>query len=648
MTDKIINIGILAHVDAGKTTVTEQLLFQSGALRTLGSVDKGTSITDGLSIEKERGISVRSSMASLLHMDVKVNIIDTPGHVDFCTEVERSLLATDAVVLVVSAVEGVQGHTLSLFQAIESLNLPCLIFINKIDRVGADVEAVLAEMKQELHPDCLLLQQFEKEASNDVTISSEFNPLAESTIIEAIVEQDDELMELFLEEQQITEQQLDASLVQSVSKQKIIPVLVGAAKSGLGIRQLLDNIVSYLTYVKVSIENELSAIVFKIEYNHKLGKLAYIRVFSGDIHARDVLTNPTGRQQKVAQIKSLENGKFIDETKISAGDIGIVSGLNQTFVGEIFGEAALIPESCQLTSPTLTVQVIPKVESEIIQLSQALSQLSEEDPMLDLEWLSDIRQLHIKITGVIQIEILQSLLEQRFGLQAQFSQPSVIYKETPLKEVSGYECYWMPKPCWAILKLLIQPAELGSGVEYVSKIGVNDVAAKYQKEIQQTIPSALRQGIKGWQVTDLKITLIEGQDHNVHSRAGDFIIATPMAMMNGLKESGTQLLEPYLSYVISAPLEYLSTITSEVTKMRGQFESPVVTANKFKLTGNFPVATSMDFPIKLASISSGKAKVTTKMCNYQPCTDEQGQVAEYRGVSPLDRDKWILQARGAL
>ncbi len=198
------------------------------------------------------------------------------------------------------------------------------------------------------------------------------------------------------------------------------------------------------------------------------------------------------------------------------------------------------------------------------------------------------------------------------------------------------------------MKLLIQPAELGSGVEYTSNIGVNEVAAKYQKEIEQTIASALKQGIKGWQVTDLKITLIEGQDHNIHSRAGDFIIATPMAMMNGLKESGTQFLEPYLSYVISAPLEFLSMITSEVTKMRGQFDSPVVTGNSFKLTGRFPVATSMEFPIKLASLSSGKAKVTTKMSHYQACTDEQGQVTEYRGVSPLDRDKWILQARGAL
>jgi ribosomal protection tetracycline resistance protein len=296
----------------------------------------------------------------------------------------------------------------------------------------------------------------------------------------------------------------------------------------------------------------------------------------------------------------------------------------------------------------LTVQVKPDNDAQIMELVQAVSQLSDEDPLLDMQWLPDLRELHVKITGTIQIEILQAQLLQRYGLQTKFSEPSVIYKETPTTLGYGYERYWMPKPCWAILKLKIEPAERGSGVSYHSKVSVNDVAAKYQKEIEQTIDKALEQGVKGWQVTDCKITLVEGEDHNIHSRSGDFIIATPMAILNGLTESGTTLLEPILTFYISASLDLLGTITSDITKMRGFFDSPKIENEVFILTGTVPASTAMKYPIRLASLSGGKAKINTKFDSYQACLDEQGQITKYRGVSPLDCEKWILQARKAL
>jgi ribosomal protection tetracycline resistance protein len=206
----------------------------------------------------------------------------------------------------------------------------------------------------------------------------------------------------------------------------------------------------------------------------------------------------------------------------------------------------------------------------------------------------------------------------------------------------------MPKPCWAILKLKIEPGEIGSGVHYCSEVSVNDVAAKYQKEIEQTISKALEQGIKGWQVTDCKITLVEGEDHNIHSRSGDFIIATPMALMNGLSQSDTTLLEPILTFYISASIDLLGTITSDISKMRGGFDAPQMDTETFALIGTIPASTSMKYPIELASVSGGKAKISTKLKCYQPCTDEQGQTTNYRGINPLDRDKWILQARKAI
>ena len=655
MNHPIINIGILAHVDAGKTTITEQMLFASGVLRSVGSVDKGTAVTDNLAVEKERGISVRVATSSFVHNGIKVNIVDTPGHVDFCGEVERSLLALDAIILVVSAVEGVQGHTITLFNAIKSLQIPCILFINKIDRQGADIDRVMSEISLELTPKSVLLHQAIEQGSNKVQIESIFskNSTVSEELIETIVETDNSLLDRYLEGEKLTFNQLDTGLQNAVSNCSLMPVLIGVAKSSIGLPELMDGITHYFSQVqeKGNSNDDISALVFKIEHDKSLGKMCYIRVYTGTIKARDVLQSSNRREnktQKVGQIKSIIKGKYVDKEIIPAGDIGVVSGLSYACVGDVFGDVDESLNTYSLSTPMLTVQVKPENSAQIMDLVKALTQLSDEDPLLDLQWLPEMRELHIKITGLIQIEILQAMLKDRFDLSTSFTEPSIIYKETPIKIASGYERYWMPKPCWAILKLKIEPGKNGDGVSFSSTVSTNDVAAKYQKEIEATIDTALKQGIKGWQVTDCKITLIEGEDHNVHSRSGDFIIATPMAIMNGLLESGTTLLEPIVSFSITAPLDLLGTITSDITKMRGVFDSPQIESTYFKLTGKFPAATTIKYPVRLASLSAGKAKLATKLDAYEPCSDEQGEVTQYRGISPLDRDKWILQARGAL
>lgn len=656
MTAGIINIGILAHVDAGKTTLTEQLLYQSGCLRTVGSVDKGTSSTDHLAVEKERGISVRSATATLHHKNTKINIIDTPGHVDFCAEVEYSLRAMDAVILVISAVEGVQGHTISLFEAIKTLGIPSVIFINKIDRMGADSHRVFADITNTLTPHCIAMQKVINEAESNADIRSKWNEQLFDgkhleTLIETIAEYDDDLMASYLEGERLNFKQFNDVLKASISQSKLIPIFCGTAKTGMGVMALLDGIVEFFAAINGDLTQALSAVVFKIEHDKTLGKMAYLRVFNGVIKSKDILVNATRtleKDQKAGQLKTLRQGRYSDIDQITAGDIGVVSGLSDAKVGDVYGVSDDVPKMFSLATPMLTVQVKPRDSSQIMNLVQAVNQLSDEDPMLDSQWIAEIRELHLKITGTIQIEILQSVLFERYELQVDFSEPSVIYKETPKKLAYGYERYWMPKPCWAILKLKIEPTALGSGVSYSSQIKVNDVAAKYQNEIEQCLPKALSQGPKGWQVTDCKITLVEGQDHNVHSRSGDFLIATPMAVMNGLVESGTTLLEPILSFYIGASIDLLGAISSDIIKMRGSYESPIIEHDNFVLKGKVPAATAIKYPIQLASLSAGKAKFSSKFYAYEPCTDEQGQSREYQGVSPLDRDKWILQARGAL
>ena len=646
------NVGIVAHVDAGKTTICEQFLFAAGAIGSAGSVDKGTSTTDSMSVERERGISVRLATASFIWDGVRINLVDTPGHVDFCAEVERSLRALDCAVLVISAVEGVQAHTSTIFKALQALCIPTLIFINKIDRIGADIQAVVAEIKRELTGDVLLLQEAINQGKTDASMVPVWHDGSDGTpadLVEAIVENDDAMVSRFLNGESFSHAELDQVLASGTAQCMHYPVLLGVAKNGIGVKPLLDAIVGYLPSPRGDDDAPLSAVVYRIDHTHKLGKTAGVRVFQGKITTRDLVHNATRSvDEKVSLLKKIYTGKYEDIKTLGAGDIGVICGLSQAQVGDVLGSADNIPDSYSFSAPLLTVMATPDNDADFSLLTTALRELAAEDPMLDLEFLPQQRELHLKITGWIQIEILESVLKDRFGLSVSFSSPTIIYKETPSTTGFGFERYWMPKPCWAILKLLIEPLPVGSGVQYESRLGVNDVALKYQNEVERTIGKALRQGPKGWEVTDLKITLVEGEEHPIHSRPGDFIIATPMAMMNGLVETGTTLLEPVLAFKISAARDLLGSITSDLSRMRATFGSPDVVEDRFVLEGKIPAATSLDYPVQLASRSGGKAKISTRLCSYEPCTLEQGKTTSFRGISPLDRAKYILKARGAI
>ncbi len=281
-------------------------------------------------------------------------------------------------------------------------------------------------------------------------------------------------------------------------------------------------------------------------------------------------------------------------------------------------------------------------------MAEALQILEKEDPALEFEWYREDKELQLKVMGAIQVEVLEQIILQRFGISVQFEDPTVIYKETPITSGYGIGHYTMPKPCWAIVKFLIEPAPRGSGVSYKSLVRTSDIHQKYQNEVERSIPKALQQGIKGWEVTDLKITLVEGEDHQMHSRPGNFVLATPMGIMNALNDIGTQFLEPILWFKITANDELLGKLTSEIIQMRGQFDSPTIVDNKMTLTGTVPLATSLDFPVRLSSLSGGKAKLLTRFHSYQVCEDALAQTRPYKGISPLDRSKYILKMRKAL
>lgn len=293
------------------------------------------------------------------------------------------------------------------------------------------------------------------------------------------------------------------------------------------------------------------------------------------------------------------------------------------------------------------MKVKPAKREEIQKLADALTELNAEDPLLDFQWFREDHEFQLKLMGGMQKEILTGILKNRFGVEAEFESPTVIYKETPSKLATGYVEYTMPKPCWAVMKFEVEPLPPGSGLQFDSKVRVDDIQRKYQNEVEATIPKILQQGIKGWEVTDLKVTLTDGEDHEMHSRPGDFILATAMGVMRALKNAGTNLLEPVYDFVLVFPEEYLGPIASDLTQMRGNFDTPDFSGGMVRLKGKVPVATSLDYPIRISSLTSGRAQIRFTFGGYQPCTNAQGQTREYKGVNPLDESLWILHNRGA-
>ncbi len=650
ITSKFINIGIVAHVDAGKTSITELFLHKSGVISSIGSVDKGTSQTDWLSVEKERGISVRSASASFEWRNAVVNLIDTPGHVDFSSEVERSMRVMDCAILVISAAEGVQGHTLTLWEALQKLNIPTTIFINKIDRAGSNIENVISDIKKDLSNSVIEMQTVLNEGDSNVSIVNSLdNKSLGKDVSELIIENDDNLMEKYLDGISIEFSELIESLKKQIVSNSIYPIYSGSAKYDIGINELLNSITNFLPRAKGDINEPVSGIIYKIEHDNNHGKIASVRLFNGAIRNRDLinigdLKNP----HKVTSIRKFHGQKNIIIGELVAGDVAGIYGLSSAKAGDIIGDQSIENHSFRLNTPMLKVKVLAVNNTDYSILVDAMYILSDEDPNMELEWLQDERELHIKILGIIQLQILKSILNDRFSIEVEFGKPTVIYKETPSTSFIAFEEYTMPKPCWAVVRFDIEPGERGSGIKFYKDIGVNKIAMRYQQEVERAIPKALQQGILGWEITDIKITLIGDEDHNIHSRAGDFEVATNMAIMKGLNDNGSNLLEPILEYKIKAHEEKLGVIVSSLTKLRAEIGSPIMDNGKFILTGTIPVSTSLEYSTTFSSITSGKGNYSTKFKYYKECPIELGVTTEYRGVNPLDRAKYILKARKAL
>jgi ribosomal protection tetracycline resistance protein len=650
LSKNIRNIALFAHVDAGKTSLTESFLYLSGKIRQKGQVDKGNTQTDTLQVEKQRGISVKSGVVNFEWQQTQINLIDTPGHVDFSSETERSIMAIDAAIVLLSAVEALQAQAENMIHLLRKHKKPFLVFINKIDRTGADIEAVINELESDLQIKTLLMQNALIADENAMSIKSLWNEnqfANQTEIIEKIVAQDDYLFEKYLEGKALSFDEIDLILKQNILSQELIPVFLGSAKYAKGIEQLLDAIVEYLPAPTVN--TTLSAIVFKTKHIKGEGKWSALRIFGGSIKARDTIYNASsGQEEKVKLIRNtdLQNQQILRAA--DAGEIVWVQGLQNAKPGDVLGNITSEKSVVQSEKPLLSVQITPDNPAEINALVEAMYLLNNEDPSLHFKYHKEEQELHIHIRGTIQQEIIQAELQERFNLTVHFTPPTVIYKETPSQSAEGYVRYWMPKPCWAIMRFKIEPGARGSGVQFSSIVSVNDIKKQYQNDVRKTIPTALQQGILGWQVDDIKITLIEGEDHEVHTKSNDFAIATPMGIMDGLQKAGMTLLEPILNYKIKIPEAFLGAVASELTQMRASISGPEIVQGTAKIWGTVPLATSLQFAVKLSALTSGKAKLNTSFSHYDTCDISLGKTRAYKGISPLDTAKYILKARKAL
>ncbi|MBR3768628.1 MAG: TetM/TetW/TetO/TetS family tetracycline resistance ribosomal protection protein [Clostridia bacterium] len=666
MTEIFHNIGILAHVDSGKTTLTEQLLYLTGAIRTAGSVDMGTTATDSLSVEKQRGISVRTATATTKWQGVTINIIDTPGHIDFAGEVERALTALDYAVVIVSAVEGVRAHTENILKSLDKAKLPRLIFINKVDRAGADVSKVLEELKGISTETHIVLTDISDEGTETCSATRFDEKTFCINATEALADICDEAAELFIEDKVLTKDAADRIIRKEISECRLTPVVFGSAKYSVGVKELADILVEYMPDSSRRSTENLCGIIFKIEHDKTFGKISHIRLFGGEIANRDEveLFTPEKSQvtvsdaveiedkksikEKVSQIKKFCGAKSTDIGIVRSGDVAAICGLPSAKNGFYIG-TPLHSDTANLVNPFLRVKVTPSDGDtlKIPALAAALNELSDEEPYIDAKWENGQKEITISTTGKIHLEVLSNLLKERYNLSAVFSPPTVIYKETPTMSGIGHASYTMPKPCWAVVEFNIEPMPRGYGVSYHGKLPNNQCFYRYQSHIHTSFNRCLEQGLYGWEVTDFKCTLIGGEHHTIHTHPLDFFVCTPMAFMNGLNEIGTTILEPLLKIRIIAPEEISGKIFSEIIKMGGEYDSPVIRSGSVTIEAIVPVATSMNFPEKLAAMTSGKAVLSQNFHGYRECNDGLEHINPRHGVNPLDRSKWILYARGA-
>jgi len=640
---KELNLGILAHVDAGKTTLTERLLYEAGVIADPGSVDRGTTQTDSLALERRRGITIRSAVASFAIGDVHVNLIDTPGHPDFIAEVERVLSVLDGAVLVLSAVEGVQPQTRILMRALQRLRIPTLLFVNKIDRAGASDERVLRDVSERLTSGVVAMgtpRELGTRAAS-FAVPREEDSDFRARLTEVLAEHDDAVLAAYVaDEAGVSSRRLSQALARLTRETRVHPVFFGSAITGAGVSALTAGIAELLPVAGGDPDGPVSAQVFKIERGAGGEKVAYVRMVSGTIRTRDRARFGRGDEAKVTALAVFERAQAEQRPSVSAGAVAKVWGLEEVQVGDRIGEAAHAGADRHFAPPTLEAVVVPRSADDRACLRAALTQLAEQDPLIDVRQDDTRRELSVSLYGEVQKEVIEATLADDFGLAVTFSETTPIYVERPLGTGEAIEVLHAPtNPFLATIALRVEPAPVGSGIELRLDIDPRTVPlylyktlASFKEHMDEYVRRTLREGLFGWQIADCIVTMTKciysvpdgpPSRRGPLSTAADFRKLTPIVVMQALRDAGTVVCEPTLRVSLEIPTSSLRTVLAALARLGAGVETPSLQSELAVVETVVAAARVNELQRQLPRLTSGEGVLDSTFDGYQPVKGDQ-------------------------
>ena len=605
-------IGILAHVDAGKTTFSEQVLYHTKSIRNRGRVDHKNSFLDSHNIEKERGITVFSDQAIFEFNDNSYYLVDTPGHIDFSTEMERAIGIMDYAIVIISAVEGVQGHTETVWQLLRKYKVPTFIFINKLDRVNADKDKVINEIKRVLSKDLFYIDGDIKREE----LSKE--------LIEFISEYDEQLLERYFEGDYDKESWVN-TFKNLIKESKVFPCFGGSALQDEGIREFLENL-DELTYTEYDEKTEFAGRVYKIRHEANGNRITFIKAIEGTLKVRDEVIYRDNTKEKISSIRIYNGNKFKTVDEVKAGDIFAVTGLSKAKIGDGLGNLA---ENIKYNMiPTLMSKVIFDPSNNIKEVLGYFKLLDAEDPALNVVWNEQLQEIHVHIMGKIQLEILKEVVKERFNLDIEFGTCKILYKETINNEVKGYG-HFEPLKHYAEVHLKLEPLSRNSGIDFENKCHADHLSTGHMNLVRTHIFERDHHGVlTGSPLTDIKVTLLTGRAHNKHTEGGDFREATFRALRQGLEKAENILLEPYYKFKIDVELDYMGRVLSDIQRLSGSFNPPEINENRVTITGRGPVKTLMDYSAEVIAFSKGKGSINLVFDGYDECHNTEEIIEE--------------------
>jgi ribosomal protection tetracycline resistance protein len=640
---RTLNLGILAHVDAGKTTLTERLLYAAGVIDAIGSVDKGTTQTDSLPLEQQRGITIKSAVVSFAIDDVTINLIDTPGHPDFIAEVERVLSVLDGVVLVVSAVEGVQPQTRILMRALGRLRIPTLMFVNKVDRTGADCERVLSEISAKLAPATVAMTSVSGEGTRAaaVTPHSDGDAAFRERLVEVLAEHDDALLTEYLEdESNASPRRLRDALAAQTRRALVHPAFCGSAITGAGVDALTSGIVELLPAAVGDADGPASGTVFKIERGPGGEKIAFVRMLSGTLHARDRLHVRGDEEEKVTAISVFEHGTAVQRPSVSAGGIAKLWGLAGIQIGDGIGAPGGRPILHEFPPPTLESVVVPHRHEDGARLRVALAQLAEQDPLINVRQDDGAQEISVSLYGEVQKEVIQATLADDFELDVTFRATTPIYVERPLGTGDAVEVlHAASNPFLATIGLRVDPAPNDSGIDFRLQVDARTVPLYLYKTLEsftqhmdEYVRETLREGLSGWQVTDCTVTMTRcsysipdgpPSRRGPRSAAADFRKLTPLVLMHALERAGTAVCEPVVEFTLEVPTETIGVVMPAVARLRSSVQTPSVRGELAVIEAVLPATKARDLQRQLPGLTGGEGVLESAFAGYEPVAGER-------------------------